>query len=716
MFPDVETFPNNGNEGRTFDVRIGGLAEHGTTIEIDSLRLDAGATLRSTGAWDINVLGDVRVEGTAFLTRGMFLDEGLLLVNGDVDALRGLNLTGWRVEARNFYVGGTDNGSPVNGGVTSLDGGIKADRVEFRANGNISADNGGINTDALVKLGGAGLSTVTAQFVMGDGALLECHAGELRFPTPPANTGITEPAFFEALSVATTNGGVLGFYNGALLGGAVNYTANTGRIDFFSGDFTLQTGALTTAGTGLVRLNGGSATITRGTINASETCPFEHSAGTLGTTGVVTIAGTYRWVAGTIGGRGAGSLCVEITSPEGRAETEPGAGSRLVEQGILLNSSHFTQDNTVSIGVNGKIENQRTWVCEGNVLVGAGAAGLHLFENKPGGEVLKDSFANATVVADFRNMSIVRARNGRITFNQALDLVAGELTDGRWIAEATGEISFGGNAILKIGPGSDVTINGPDARFDGLSSLSDLSGRLELANGSDASSDSAVNITDDGFLDLSGLSSYSSAGDVTTATGGTCSFSGSSSMTCGTLNNGSKVVVGSGGTGETNTGAGTIVTLNADFINTPSGTLEIHLEDPARSAPERTSSRIDASGTVSLAGTISVVEPIGFTPLDGEEFVILTASSVSGAFDTIDAPCNYTVSYSPTSVQLTYSAAVCEPCNAADLNPDGVLNVDDIDAFVGAFLGGDPAADCDMSGSLNVDDIDCFVAAFLAGC
>ncbi len=56
-------------------------------------------------------------------------------------------------------------------------------------------------------------------------------------------------------------------------------------------------------------------------------------------------------------------------------------------------------------------------------------------------------------------------------------------------------------------------------------------------------------------------------------------------------------------------------------------------------------------------------------------------------------------------------------CCPADCVPDGVLNVDDIDCFVAAFLGGDLSnADCDGNGTLNLDDIDCFVASFLAGC
>ncbi|MEQ8771099.1 MAG: family 16 glycosylhydrolase [Phycisphaerales bacterium] len=55
------------------------------------------------------------------------------------------------------------------------------------------------------------------------------------------------------------------------------------------------------------------------------------------------------------------------------------------------------------------------------------------------------------------------------------------------------------------------------------------------------------------------------------------------------------------------------------------------------------------------------------------------------------------------------------PC-FADIDGSGSLNVDDIDAFVTAFLASDSAADCDGNGTLNIDDVDCFVAAFLAGC
>ena len=55
------------------------------------------------------------------------------------------------------------------------------------------------------------------------------------------------------------------------------------------------------------------------------------------------------------------------------------------------------------------------------------------------------------------------------------------------------------------------------------------------------------------------------------------------------------------------------------------------------------------------------------------------------------------------------------PC-ACDLNGDGVLNLDDIDLFAEAFVGGDPAADMDGNGVFNLDDITVFARCFVAGC
>ncbi|MEM1186297.1 MAG: GC-type dockerin domain-anchored protein [Planctomycetota bacterium] len=58
------------------------------------------------------------------------------------------------------------------------------------------------------------------------------------------------------------------------------------------------------------------------------------------------------------------------------------------------------------------------------------------------------------------------------------------------------------------------------------------------------------------------------------------------------------------------------------------------------------------------------------------------------------------------------------PCNAADIAPPfGVLDLDDVNAFIVAFFAMTPAADiAPPFGVWDLDDINLFIAAFLAGC
>lgn len=55
------------------------------------------------------------------------------------------------------------------------------------------------------------------------------------------------------------------------------------------------------------------------------------------------------------------------------------------------------------------------------------------------------------------------------------------------------------------------------------------------------------------------------------------------------------------------------------------------------------------------------------------------------------------------------------PC-PADIDGSGSLNVDDIAAFVAAFLAQDVQADLTGEGAVNIDDIEAFVEFFLGGC
>ncbi|USN99250.1 MAG: hypothetical protein H6810_00815 [Phycisphaeraceae bacterium] len=63
-------------------------------------------------------------------------------------------------------------------------------------------------------------------------------------------------------------------------------------------------------------------------------------------------------------------------------------------------------------------------------------------------------------------------------------------------------------------------------------------------------------------------------------------------------------------------------------------------------------------------------------------------------------------------------SSVPSPCNAADLaEPLGILDLSDIQAFISAFVSGDPAADlAPPAGILDLSDIQAFIGAFVAGC
>lgn len=118
---------------------------------------------------------------------------------------------------------------------------------------------------------------------------------------------------------------------------------------------------------------------------------------------------------------------------------------------------------------------------------------------------------------------------------------------------------------------------------------------------------------------------------------------------------------------------------------------------------------------------------------------MVTLSDDSGAFDglmpplgtpvpiTLPLPTDFTLDYDlgldpadPWDVVLTLSGGADARPRAgcpADINADGVLNLDDVDAFISAFLEGDVAvADLDGNGTINLDDLDVFIDSFLSGC
>ena len=95
-------------------------------------------------------------------------------------------------------------------------------------------------------------------------------------------------------------------------------------------------------------------------------------------------------------------------------------------------------------------------------------------------------------------------------------------------------------------------------------------------------------------------------------------------------------------------GAAGILTVTGNYTDPPSSHLLIHIGGP--NAGIGGFSQLQVGGTASLEGTLDVSLINGFTPTNGELFMILTSGGLSGSFtDNVihDGNVTFTVEYSP---------------------------------------------------------------------
>lgn len=174
-------------------------------------------------------------------------------------------------------------------------------------------------------------------------------------------------------------------------------------------------------------------------------------------------------------------------------------------------------------------------------------------------------------------------------------------------------------------------------------------------------------------------------------------------------------------------GGGIIVIDDIDVINSASGV--IRADDASRidfavgsdavrggtlSATGSGKVRVLSSASVTLCGTLNPVFESGYTPAKNDRFTIVTAGSIAGDFDSLDAPplsggLVYRIVKSETTVDLRI---VCSP----DLNADGLLDFFDVQFFLQAFSMQDPIADYNEDGTFDFFDVQAFLNAFSVGC
>ncbi|MEC9373917.1 MAG: autotransporter-associated beta strand repeat-containing protein [Planctomycetota bacterium] len=117
------------------------------------------------------------------------------------------------------------------------------------------------------------------------------------------------------------------------------------------------------------------------------------------------------------------------------------------------------------------------------------------------------------------------------------------------------------------------------------------------------------------------------------------------------------------------------------------------------------SDRIDITGpnTVALDGDLTVNLLPEYTPENGNEFIILAAAAVTGAFASETLPEGMEIEYAPTEV-IIRAISVPQPC-PTDLTGDGTTNGADLGQLLGSWGPGGGPADFTDDGVVNGADL-----------
>ena len=137
---------------------------------------------------------------------------------------------------------------------------------------------------------------------------------------------------------------------------------------------------------------------------------------------------------------------------------------------------------------------------------------------------------------------------------------------------------------------------------------------------------------------------------------------------------------------------------------------------------------LDGDGTPDLAvangtfpnGTVSVLLGNGNGTFQAQQQFAAGSNPLSLAIGDLDgnnSPDLVTANLSSSTVSVLLNQCdFPDPC-PADIDDNGILNLDDVDAFVSAYLAGNLAvADLNGDGMLTPDDFDVFIESYMSGC
>jgi len=546
---------------------------------------------------------------------------------------------------------GAIEGSIVNAG--TIEANVGGSALEIRL--------GTMINHGLLAATGDGVLEIEQSVEQSGGAEIRGDGGIVRFPLGTDAT-VTGGVFDSSGEGAIEKGS-----SGTL---TLDDVTNLGRLDIVSGGFVVVVGDL---------VNEGSVVVNSNEAGSDSALDFVES--------------------GTISG--AGEIRVTRPGNDSRVRTvgddvELTIGPDHVVRGWGAIEGTFVNQGTVIADRPGEELQIRFGSMANDGLLMATATGILEIEQ------LVDQSGGGQIVADAATVLFPTSTSATIVGGLIDSINGGEVVKG-----ASGALTLDGVAVdtdVSVIAGGTVEIAGGGIQNNGLL----------LVNSNAAGADAIVEAVATTSIDGDGEIRLNKAGNdarLRSIGGGTLTVGAGQTITGSGSLDGDLVIEGvlspgTPGTDETETTA-----MNSGLLTlSEASVLEIDLGGTGPGLFDRLAGTSD----IALAGSLEVALVDGYEPALGDAFVIIDASGVLGAFDSITLPAlpgnlRFVLKQGDGEVTLL---ATCP----GDCTVDGIRNILDFVCFQELFVAGDPLADCDANGTLNILDFVCFQVSFQSRC
>jgi fibronectin-binding autotransporter adhesin len=622
----INTGTMEASSGATLDIVFGFLGPFNNT----------GGTIKALDGGIVQLQGEIYSGGTLTTTGG-----GVIQLSGGT-VLNGLTNSGSIQLSSNL---GDLQNTVTNTGTITLQSGT----LSMIGNATLTGSGSLImKGPSVLNQSGSGGTLTNQQLIHGQGTIYELpltnkgtiEADNTSAPLYLAGGTVTNSASLEASgggileleTVVNNSGGTIE----ALTGSTVILTDNFGG--------SVNGGTLTTSGTGFIESQNG---VLDGTVNVPT------NAGMLTVPGTLTMQGTINNT-GTIAM--SGNSCIVVTQPT----TLTGSGKLTMSSGNCIYGSGTPFTNQSTIEGSGTIgdSNPMPVTNDGTILANKNKASLTIVPNSAG-------FTNSgTLTVSKGSALIINSLEG--PFN---NLSGGALSDG--IYNVTGMLELGSSITINA---ATITLTGPAAEiYDTSSKTNALAGLTANATTGALSLQSKQVLTTTTSLGNAGRTTVGASSGLTvrgryTQTAGTTAVDGTLTASSG-LNLQSGVLLGKGKLASAVTSSGTVtvgdsttkpgvLTVTGSYAQNSSGTLNVAINGTASGSQY---CQLAVLNGVSLGGTLTIKRSKSFTPAIGDTFTILTGSTVSGQFATVNGLSisgseHFEITYSPSAVTLTVAS------------------------------------------------------------